>query len=600
MRGSSTKAEGRSRTPRSSFCLTAVALCAFILPPSPFCLGASLQTLDARTYHGEIKLEAQGRIALASDDGRSLKFDLSEVLHVTFGPDSPGPAIPAAARTENGRLPYPWRAFDIGHLSQKGYARFTNEGQVFSVKSAGGKIGEDRDAFCFVARPLPGDGELVARFMTVNDPHQVVQGLMVRSSADPGATFAGIVCVDGEMRFFKRTREGGATDAGTVGAHHAAPPVWMRLTRRGDDFAASFSHDGNTWEKVGHDAIPMRDSAIAGIATCGKGKQLQGGHVTSVRLTSATPANPPLQPQKPGLLLRDGTFLAGAQIEKADDTSLRFGKADRHDNLSLTQISCVIFHELDPEITAKIPARRAGVLLKEGDFVEGDFKGMRDGRIILSSVLFGLARFEPAHQAVALVLNDLDPSRPQMILHTHDGSVYCADSVAPEKDKLIIADPTAGKFTVNRWDVTEISLGSGRMQSLTALKPSKIQTPTPGKGFNVDSTGSELPRALPGVSVEHAIALAPGASATWNLAGGYRTFSFVAGVPRGASHTARLRFTLLADGKEVFKSPPQTSLDTPRVTAVNVKRVQSLTLKVESLDKAATTPGLFANPFLIK
>jgi hypothetical protein len=597
MYGRRMKAEGRNKTPRSLFCLTALVL----LLQSSFCLGASLQTLDARTYQGEIKLDTQGQVVLLSPDGKSRKFDLSEVLHVTFGPDSPGPAIPAAARTENGQLPSPWRALEIGHLSQRGYGRFTNEGQVFSVKSAGGKIGEDRDAFCFVARPLPGDGELVARFMTVNDPHQVVQGLMIRSSADPAATFAAIFCVDGEMRFFTRTREGGATDAGTVGTHHGAPPVWMRLSRRGDDIAASFSHDGNTWEKVGHESIPMRDSAIAGIATCGKGRQLQGGHVTGVRLTSAGPVNAPLRPLKPGLLLRNGTFLAGAQIEKADDTSIRFGKADRHDNLSLTQISCVIFRELDPEITARIPARRAGLLLKEGDFVEGDFEGMRDGRIILSSVLFGLARFEPVRAAVALVLNDLDPSRPRMILRTHDGSVYYADSVTPERDKLIIKDPTAGKFTVNRWDVTEISLGSGGMLSLATLKPSKIETPTPGKGFNIDSAGSELPMALPGVSVEHAVALTPGAAATWSLAGAYRTFTFVAGVPRGASHTARLRFILLADGKEVFKSPPQTSLETPHATAVSVKGVQSLTLKVESTDKVMPEPpGLFANPSLIK
>jgi hypothetical protein len=215
-------------------------------------------------------------------------------------------------------------------------------------------------------------------------------------------------------------------------------------------------------------------------------------------------------------------------------------------------------------------------------------------------VLFGLARFEAAHKAAALVLNDLDPAAAKTIVRTHDGSVYFADSVTPEKDKLIVDDPAAGSFAINRWDVSEISLGGGRLQSLATMRPAKIDTPTPGKGFHVDSTGSELPPALPGVTVEHALALAPGTTVTWNLAGGDRTFTFTPGVPRGASHTAKLRFLVLGDGKELYKSPPLTSLDAARLNSVSVKGVQTLTLKVESPDKGTSTAGLFANPALVK
>jgi hypothetical protein len=423
---------------------------------------------------------------------------------------------------------------------------------------------------------------------------------LFRSSAYPGARFASIFCVYGYMRFFTRARLGGATDSGTVGAHKSTLPFWARITRKGDELLASFSQDGKSWERVGRESISMRAQTLAGIATCGKSNQLQGGHVTSVRLTASVPAAPPPQPLKPGLMLRSGTFLAGAQIEKADDSSLRFGKADRHDNLPLTQVARVIFHDLDPEALAKVPPRTSGLLLKEGDFVEGEFKGMRDGRILISSVLFGLARFEAVHKAAALVLNDLDPARAQMIVRTHDGSVYFADSVTPEKDRLIIDEPAAGKFAVNRWEITEISLGSGRMESLVAMRPSKILTPMPGKGFHVDSTGSDLPMGLAGVTIEHAVALAPGCSATWNLAGGYRTFVFTPGVVRGAPHTASVGFTVVGDGKELYKSPPQTSLDAARLSSVSVKGVRVLMLKVESPDKRAVTPGVFANPALIK
>ena len=48
-----------------------------------------MQTLDGKTYEGEVKLEQAGQISIIPADGASPKFKLTEVLQATFGPSTP-------------------------------------------------------------------------------------------------------------------------------------------------------------------------------------------------------------------------------------------------------------------------------------------------------------------------------------------------------------------------------------------------------------------------------------------------------------------------------------------------------------------------------
>lgn len=301
---------------------------------------------------------------------------------------------------------------------------------------------------------------------------------------------------------------------------------------------------------------------------------------------------------KEGVTLRSGTTIAGAQIEKADDGTVFFNKAGRRETVSLVNVARIIFRELNPELIAKLPEKRFGVLLVEGDFVEGEFRGMSRGRIQLSSVLFGLANFDIRDKAVALVLGDVEAPPAQMLVRTQDGSTYVAASITPDKDLLVIEDVLGAKFSINRWDVAEISAGQSRMESLADIKPSKVE---PAEALTLNATGTGLPMNLAGTPCTRGIAIAAGASATWNLAGKYRTLSFKYGVPQGVLATAPVRFIVLADGKEVYKSRPRTSLDQPLAASVSLKDARTITLKVESTaGELITTPGLWADPGLVK
>src|SRR5205814_4818308 len=100
---------------------------------------------------------------------------------------------------------------------------------------------------------------------------------------------------------------------------------------------------------------------------------------------------------------------------------------------------------------------------------------------------------------------------------------------------------------------------------------------------------------------EKGVTLAAGTSATWNLPGKYRTLSFKCGIPQGILPTAPVRFIVLADGKEVYKSRPRSSLDEPLAASISIKDAKTLTLKVESTaGQMAATPGLWGDVGLVK
>ena len=588
-----------------------------LLHPCCFVFAASLRTLDGKTYQGQITLEPSGQIAVVDPRAeKPIKIELSNVLEANFGGGETPKPRPAAARTQaaTGQLPAPWETLDIGNLAEKSSAKIANENsETFSIKSAGGKVGGATDAFCFVAQSVTGDDvDLIAHFLTASDARQVAQGLMIRSGAQANAAYVGLFLAGNELRFLKRPRTGDATEGGAVGEARVSLPLWMRLTREGDTVIASISRDGTNWKPLATDAFATdaQTSMLAGIAVAGRGSQLAGGHVAGIRLRSsatnnhaasasdpAPVATPVVSSLREGVMLRSGTLLAGAQVDSADNGTLRFSRAgQRGETLSLVNVARIIFKELSPETIAKIPPNRSGVLLKEGDFVEGDFKLLQYGRLTLSSLIFGLQRFDVREKAVALVLNDLETARAQMVIRTHDGSVYMAKSLTPaDKDRLIVQDPVAGEFSINVGDVAQLGAGAGRFSSLADMKPQAAW------GLSLDSTGTPLPMNLGGVPCERGLTLAAGASATWNLAGAYRTLTFKCGVPRGVLPTAPVRFIVLADGKELYKSPPRTSQDEPLAASVSVSDAKSLTLKVEStLSPALPTPGLWGDVALVK
>ncbi len=176
-----------------------------------------------------------------------------------------------------------------------------------------------------------------------------------------------------------------------------------------------------------------------------------------------------------GVVTWDGSFLA-APLVSADDTALQFGGAQKDFSLSTVNAARIIFQNLSAQRAAKIEPNRSGVLLVNGDFVDGDFKGLDRGRVKLSSVLFGLKFFDATYEVVAVILREPAPGSPTFRVKASDGSVLLVKKFQMAAEGLTIEDATLRGYRVPAQELVELKQGSGTNLFSAALRtgPSSI------------------------------------------------------------------------------------------------------------------------------
>jgi rhamnogalacturonan endolyase len=161
-------------------------------------------------------------------------------------------------------LPAPWVARDIGAVVAEGRAGMRDG--VVTIRGAGAPGG---DGLHLLSQDLSGDHTLIARvdFKTNRSGHA---GLSFRKSAAANAAYVAVVASPTDRdRIFFYTR---ANDGGSVryDVGYASLPVWLRLVRTGNAFAAAYSSDGVTWTAVGGpQTVSMPASVPAGLVVSG-------------------------------------------------------------------------------------------------------------------------------------------------------------------------------------------------------------------------------------------------------------------------------------------------------------------------------------------
>jgi regulation of enolase protein 1 (concanavalin A-like superfamily) len=150
----------------------------------------------------------------------------------------------------------------------------------------GADIWNAADQFRFAAKPLNGNGTIVAKIESLvnTDPWAKV-GVMIRESMDPGARFAAIYATPGNgVRYQARLVNAGAATSDTAVATPEQialqTPIWVKVERTGNDFKGYYSTDGKTWTAMSWNpqTMAMPSNAYIGLA------------VTSHSTTTATTA----------------------------------------------------------------------------------------------------------------------------------------------------------------------------------------------------------------------------------------------------------------------------------------------------------------------
>jgi hypothetical protein len=357
----------------------------------------------------------------------------------------------------------------------------------------------------------------------------------------------------------------------------------------------------------------MANKSFAGSVTTLDGKRIEGevaidspsvlrvtpksGSPTRVELSNLLEAEMDV-PEEPamtrGVVLTDGTALAAATFRRADAETVKLVPTMMNAEVSIkaVRVAFIVFGSTSSELLSKVPRASTGVLLDSGDFVEGEFVGLENGKVKISSVLFGIQAFDAGRPARAVVLRDAKPAAGAWVARLSDGSVLPADAIVLDRDKTLIEKTPFGSINVPFEQIAQISGGGDRIVSLTALKPvvpPREPSPVPAALSLIGATRSGT----------RAIYQPASTTLDYNLAAGYESFIAEVGVPAGLVPTQIARITILGDGKELFRSDgPRTSVDDALPVALNVRGVITLRLKIESTSPAA--PVAWLDPILVK
>ncbi|MEX1116648.1 MAG: family 16 glycosylhydrolase [Akkermansiaceae bacterium] len=165
-------------------------------------------------------------------------------------------------------LPSPWAASDIGTTGHSGesFAR----GSKIVVRGSGATLADTTDSFHFVRQPVAGDFTLTTNLDSFEADSSVAKaGIMIRASTAANSAHAMVHWLtQGKVEFIWRNTTGATSNYVWDAASVPWPPK-LRLSRVGNQIAASYSTDGSTWVPVGaSQSITLPTSPLAGPAIC--------------------------------------------------------------------------------------------------------------------------------------------------------------------------------------------------------------------------------------------------------------------------------------------------------------------------------------------
>jgi hypothetical protein len=574
--------------------------------------------------------EADGKVSLAATalhvDGNSATPDLNlpDVLEASFG-DAPF-ALNCVYVTGN-QLPPGWKTQDIGLDGSPGSAT-VSDGTIKLTcgGSAPRKKNEPKtESLFFVGQPWTGDGEWTARLKEL-DPavKEASGGLMARESLDPEAAMSGLEpTTQSSIRLLflsEDHKQGGLTQ--TPGD----PPVWLRLTRSQKKFYYSVSTDGKDWNLVAQYSFKKGvDSPWVGLfANCHKEGVL--GNI-AIDQVSLTPPPSTARVLAPGVLLRSGTLLAGGfgRISfdpAASDTNGDFYRLDRKMSISRDLIAAIVLLPMERSHLADMGAN-AGILMRNGDVMAGaSLNAVTEDEVSVSSVLLGLTPYKSS-EVRACFLQPLQAQPGAFEVRLRDGSIINASAIAGDANEAVITDVCGLTIQAGQDEIAQIRAGTAQTQTLAQLDwkatpPPAAPTPAPSvapatnaapaDSPPLDANGNPIvipPPAPPplvqnwmGPSQEQIMETGMQTAIEFPLPGKFRAMGVQVAVASESPPGSSTVIHILADGREIAKSPPFRAGDSPRFMELPIHDPSHLTLVAES-----ASPGvkvLYIDPVAIR
>jgi regulation of enolase protein 1 (concanavalin A-like superfamily) len=170
---------------------------------------------------------------------------------------------------------------DIGNPTKTGTTAINND--VIEITASGADIWGASDQFHFAYRAVEGDFQVSVQLEAFSKADLYSKaGIMVRETLDWGSKHAFMVAFadnnlrnhnNGGIEFQYRKETDGECLAIYPADDSAVPPVypvdyphvWMKLTRIGDHFDASFSQDGSAWKPYCSHELKLASALLVGL-----------------------------------------------------------------------------------------------------------------------------------------------------------------------------------------------------------------------------------------------------------------------------------------------------------------------------------------------
>ena len=406
-----------------------------------------VRTLDGRTLEGQVRLTPERIVIVNVERGLIASVEFTNLALLSF-PTNVSSFTVVGLPDE--ALPGPWREADIGPARLPGSTR--HEHGTFTVRGAGPQIDGAADAFHYVFQPVRGDCEIVAEVASIQYTHPNAKaGLMMRENMGESSRHVTVALT---------AWRGGLLQvrAGERAATESSPPLrlfapsWLKLKRRTNEFAAFSSPNGRQWLPIGRVTLPMKENFYVGLAVASASDALLNW--TTFRKVRAAPK---LMQEDfaPEVELVSGSVMTGPSL-LADRHELTLGPGPGRALIPVPHVARITYQPLPAELAWKTRVSRPGVWVSNGDFFDGEFHGVHQRQLTISSVLYGLRTFDLDDEVLAVVLHPRQPHAAPFEVLTTSGATLLASEVKLGDGELRLRESALGEVRVPAFEIFEL------------------------------------------------------------------------------------------------------------------------------------------------
>jgi len=270
---------------------------------------------------------------------------------------------------------------------------------------------------------------------------------------------------------------------------------------------------------------------------------------------------PPVEQFVPGIVLRNGVRLA-APWGPFNAAVIKIPK--RNLSLPAEEIAWIVYTPFPAALAASVPGGQTGVLLPKGDFFAGAIRGADGDQAKIFNPVFGPRTFS-ASDIHALILRDARLPAAQYEVRTVDGSLFAADYLAPDRPGVTIKHSLYDNLLISAAEITDIRAGASRCRPVATLGNLHAE---PADGLQILE--------------DRGFTLAIKSVASCVVPPGFNEFAAKVAADDSTPKGERLIFSVLADGRQVARSPALAAGDTARELRFSLPGgVRNLVLRVE-------------------